>query len=298
LRGKLITPTKNGELWEYDGAERSLILSSYHMTDDNLRRYVDRIRRFGPDFIFGYPSAVMLLAEYMNRNSTEPFETVKAVLCGSENLYPSLRAKLQTAFNCRVFSWYGHTERAVLAAECEFDHRYHIFQEYGIVELLDSHESVIDSPEKIGEVVATSLINFAFPLIRYRTGDLASLSSDSCECGRDYPLLEKVEGRSQEFIVTKDGRAITLTALIFAQHFSAFSKIKLMQIVQDKKGEIKVRIVRAPEYSAVDEDEIRNVMLNSVSGDLDIGFEYTDEIARTRSGKHRFMVQQLALTRE
>jgi phenylacetate-CoA ligase len=295
LRGKVVGPNKRGQFWEYSGSERSLFLSSYHMADDNLSRYVAKIRRFRPAFIFGYPSAVLLLAQYMNRNSIEPFETVKAVLCGSENLYPNLRAALGEAFKCRIFSWYGHTERAALAAECELQTHYHIFPEYGIVELLDANGREVESPGKIGEVVATSLINFAFPLIRYRTGDLASFSSTTCGCGRNYPLLEKVEGRSQEFIVTKDGRAITLTALIFSQHFSAFSKIRLMQIEQRLKGEIKVKIVRAPEYSAADEDEIRNVILKSVSGDVDIGFEYADDIARTRSGKHRFLVQHLAL---
>ena len=293
LRGRLIDPSRTGEFWEYDPVEHNLYLSAYHMTDGVLPSYIDHINKFKPDFICGYPSAVTLLAQYMIQNSVEPFRTVKAVFCGSENLYVGLRQTLVGAFKRRVFSWYGHTERAVLAGECEQNNHYHIFPEYGIVELIDNGNNAINSAGTIGEVIATGLNNFIFPLIRYKTGDLVSYSDGKCNCGRNYRLLEKVEGRSQEFIVTTDGRTISLTAFVFAQHFEAFSRMKLMQIEQETKGKIKVRIVRTSEFTNDDEAEIRNVMLNSVSGKLDIGFEYVDSIQRTRTGKHRFLIQKL-----
>ncbi len=263
------------------------------MTDDNLWRYIDKIREFMPDFIAGYPSAVSVLANFMLQNRVGPFRNLKAVLCGSENLYPNLRDLLAKAFGCRIFSWYGHTERAVLAGECEAGTRYHIFPEYGMVELIGKDGRPITDAGQIGEVVATGLNNFAFPLIRYRTSDLASYSSESCSCGRAYPLLARVEGRLQEFIVTSDGREVTLTSLVFAQHFKAFSRIRQMQIVQDKAGVIKVRIARLGEYSPGDEAELRRVMLGTVNGRLEIDFDYVDEIERTAAGKHRFLIQRL-----
>jgi phenylacetate-CoA ligase len=294
FRGKLIGDPG----WYYDPVPNNLYFSTFDMNDEALVRYIDKIRSFAPDFIAGYPSAISILAGFMIRNRISPFSSVKAVLCGSENLYPNLREQLSNAFDCRIFSWYGHTERAVLAGECETDNRYHIFPEYGIFELIDNNGANTDVTGIAGEVVATALNNFIFPLIRYRTCDIAVRSDRPCSCGRTYPLLERVEGRLQEFIITQDNRKITLTSLIFAQHFAAFSRIKQMQIIQERPGAIKVRISRLPEYVSGDEDELKRVMLSTVNGHLDIGFEYVDQIEKTSGGKHRFLIQKLPVTSE
>jgi phenylacetate-CoA ligase len=291
FRGKLI---RDGR-WQYDQVLNNLYFSTFDMDDETLARYVDQIRKFNPDYIAGYPSAISVLAGFMIRNRILPFSSVRAVLCGSENLYPNLREQLWKAFTCRIYSWYGHTERAVLAGECEQGPLYHIFPEYGIFELAGNEGAIITTAGKPGEVVATGLNNFAFPLVRYRTGDIAVRSGKSCSCGREYQLLERVDGRLQDFIITRDHHKITLTAFIFAQHFAAFSRIKQMQIIQERPGAIKVRISRLPEYARPDEDELRRVMLSTVKGQLEIGFEYVDKIEKTSGGKHQFLIQKLPI---
>ncbi|GAG44650.1 unnamed protein product, partial [marine sediment metagenome] len=213
------------------------------------------------------------------------FPNVKAILCGSENLYSWQRKLLEEVFQCRVYSWYGHTEQVVLAGECEKNTYYHVFPEYGIAEIIGKDDKTVTQENELGEIVATGFNNFACPFIRYRTMDLATPSNTKCECGRNYSLLKRVEGRLQELIVTKDKRLITLTALIFAQHFEAFSKIKEMQLVQEKEGELIVRVVRTSQYSANDEKEILSKMQRAVSDGLDISFSYVSHIPRTKSGK-------------
>ena len=74
------------------------------------------------------------------------------------------------------------------------------------------------------------------PFIRYRTGDLATFSSNTCQCGRNYTLFDDIEGRNYEYVFTKDGRKISLTGLIFGQHFNAFRKIDKMQLLQPEQN--------------------------------------------------------------
>ena len=252
LRGNVVESAAKGKFWEYDPINKSFVLSSYHLTDENMPKYIEKIREFEPKFIQAYPSAITILAKFMKENNIEPFPTAKAILCGSENLYSSQRELLEDVFKCRMYSWYGHTEQAVLAGECEHSTYYHIFPEYGIVELIGENGESVTKENAIGEIVATGLNNFIFPFIRYKTMDLGVYANKKCECGREYPLLKRVEGRLQELIVAKDKRLITLTALIFAQHFNAFSKIKEMQLIQEREGEIIVNIVKTENYSNKD----------------------------------------------
>jgi len=295
LRGNVVRSASKGKPWEYDPINKNLILSSYHMTDETLPKYVARIREFKPDFIQAYPSAITILARFMKENKVEPFPSIKALLCGSENLYPWQRELLEEIFQCRVYSWYGHAEMATLAGECEKSTYYHIFPEYGIVELIGDDGSPMTEEDEIGEIVATGLNNFACPFIRYRTMDLAVPANGKCECGRNYPLQKRVEGRLQELIVTRDKRLVTLTALIFAQHFQAFSNVKEMQLVQEKEGEVAVRIVKTPQYSSNDEKEILSKMQRAVGIELDVNFDYVDHIPLTQSGKYRFLIQKLPI---
>lgn len=295
LRGNVVQSASKGKFWEYDPINKNLILSSYHMTDETLPKYIAKIREFRPAFIQAYPSAITILARFMRKNNVKPFFSVKAILCGSENLYPWQRKLLEGVFRCRVYSWYGHSEQAVLAGECEKSTCYHIFPEYGFVELIDKEAELLTKENKLGEIVATGFNNYVCPFIRYRTMDLAVPTSIKCECGRNYPLIEKVEGRLQELVVTEDGRAITLTALIFAQHFEAFSKVKEMQLVQEKEGEITVKVVKSLQYSANDENEILSKMQRAVGSGLDVSFDYVNYIPRTQSGKYRFLIQKLPI---
>lgn len=293
--GYVVRSVEKGKFWEYDLLNNRVFFSSYHMADKNLPRYIEEIRRFKPDFIHGYPSVVTILARFMKENGVESFPGVRAVLCGSENLYQPQRDLLEEVFNCRAFSWYGHTEQAVLAGECECSTDYHVSPQYGITELIGKDGELVTGEDEVGEMIATGFINYAMPFIRYKTMDFGVHTNQRCGCGREYPLLKRVEGRLQDFVVTEDGGLISLTALIFGQHFHAFSRIKDMQIEQEKRGEIMVRIVRVGGYADKDEKEIFQKIQKITGDQLFVQFEYVDEIPRTRMGKRLFLIQKLPI---
>ncbi|WOX56278.1 phenylacetate--CoA ligase family protein [Methanoculleus palmolei] len=295
LRGYIVGSPKEEIFWKKTLCGRWLLMSSHHMTEETMPAYIDRIRKFRPRFIQGYPSTAVILARYMLDHKIKPFPNVKAVLCGSESLYPWQRNLLTEAFGCRVFSWYGNSEQTVLAGECEESSRYHIFPEYGIVELIGRDGRPVEGSGAMGEVVATNLTNFVCPLIRYRTMDLAVAAGNPCTCGRSYPLLERVEGRVQDFIVTKDHRLISMTAV--NMHSSVFDNVAQFQFYQSKKGEVLMRIVKKPGYTYRDTERILRELGRKFENGVDVTIRFVGKIPRTRRGKYRFLIQDLPLDR-
>ncbi|WP_332450213.1 phenylacetate--CoA ligase family protein, partial [Methanoculleus sp.] len=291
LRGYIVGSAATSVFWKKTLCGRWLLMSSHQMTEETLPAYIDRIRRFRPRFIQGYPSTTVILARYMREHNIAPFPTVKAVLCGSENLYPWQRDLLAGAFGCRVFSWYGNSEQTVLAGECEESTRYHIFPEYGIVELIGRDGRPVKEPGAMGEVVATNLTNLVCPLIRYRTMDLAIPAVGPCACGRAYPLLERVEGRVQDFIVT--GKGDLLSGIAMNIDTDAFDNVKQFQFYQEKAGEVILNVVRKRAFNDQDAEYLYREVNRSCGDDITIVIRYVDDIPLTARGKYRYFVQNL-----
>jgi len=296
LRGNVVHSANKGKFWEYDPLNKNLVLSSYHMTNETFPKYIAKIRESRPDFIQAYPSAITILARFMKKNNIEPFSSVKALLCGSENLYSCQRELLEEVFQCKVYSWYGHSEQAALAGECEKSTYYHIQPEYGIVELINKDGNPATNEDELGEIVASGVSNFVCPFIRYRTGDLAIPSNGKCECGRNYPLLKRVEGRLQEFIVANDGSLIALGPAIFGIHDTEWTKVKQIQFLQEIPGESVIKVVKGSSCSDAETAAyVLRLFKARFAGRCKLDVKFVDHIPRTKSGKFRFLVQKLPI---
>lgn len=293
LRGNIIPSASQGKFWEYDPIDKALILSSFHMTDKTLPKYIKKIKKFQPDFIHVYPSVVTILAKFMKKNNIEPFRSVKALLCGSENLYLGQRNLLEEIFKYRVYSWYGHAEKAVLAGECETNTYYHLFPEYGIAELIGKNGKLITEEGASGEIVATGFNNYTMPFIRYKTGDIAVYSAQKCNCGRNYPLLKKIEGRQQEFFVDKAGTLISFIAHDYCL-WNFKDKINAYQYIQNKPGKVLLKIDAKSKFPITDIERIKKTFLEFYSN-FDIEVIFVENIPRTKSGKFRYFIQNLPI---
>jgi len=296
LRGYVVDSANQGKFWKNSLLGRWLILSSFHMTDELLPSYIDKISEFRPAYIQAYPSSVTLLAWFMQKKGIKPFPSIKAILCGSENIYPWQRELLEQVFQCRVYSWYGHTEQAVLGGECEKSTFYHLNPEYGITELSSSTGMVITEEDAIGEIIATGLNNFCVPLIRYRTMDLAISTNTECGCGRHYRLLKKIEGRVQEFIVSNKGSLIPLGPAIFGIHDINWARIKQIQFLQETAGKLTINVVKDKCYSVAEiEDYTLRLFKARFEGYCELEIVFVDNIPRTASGKYKWLIQKLPI---
>ena len=285
--GRPIVPARwiqSATVWRWNPAMRNRLFSSYHLSPANAAAYSRALCAYAPDYIDAYPSSIALLASLL-RDASLPAPRPKAIITSAETLTVPQRELIEEVFGARCFDQYGCTEQSVFASQCEHG-SYHVHPEYGIVEILRDGEPA--KPGEPGEIVCTSFTNDAFPLLRYRVGDVAALGENECPCGRAFPVLERIIGRLDDVLVTPDGRQIGRLDPVFKGRRT----IREAQLVQEAKSEVTVRI--APGLAYTDDDGLAVVKeLEARLGPaMRITVELVAGIERTVGGKFRAVVNR------
>jgi phenylacetate-CoA ligase len=297
LRGNVINMFENGKRawWEYDPFNNCLILSSYDMTEENLFKYVEKIEEFQTKVIRGYPSALDILARFIKEQSMKINKkgNIKAISTSSETLYQPQRELIEDVFGCKIFDLYGNYEQVPRFGECEMHEGLHIYLEYGITEIIGKDGKPVTKEGEIGEIVGTGFTNYAFPLIRYKPEDLSVWTNKRCSCGRELPLIKRIEGRLQELVVTKKGNLIPMTGI--NMHSDVFDNVKQFQFVQEKKGRLIMNIIKKSSYTDKDTEYILSELYKKMGDGVDIEIVFVDEIPLTERGKYRFLIQKLPI---
>jgi len=293
FRGHVVPQNRSGLHHQYDPLLRHHYYSSFHMTDENIERYLNHLRTIGPCFLHVYPSSVDALARFIHRSGVQPPHNVCGIIAESEIVYPEQRKLAQEVFGCRYFSCYGHTEKLVLAAECEYTDYYHVWPTYGYFELLDDVGRPITTPGQRGEITGTGFLDTVVPFIRYRTGDYATYIADHCDaCGRKHTLITDICGhRIQETLVTRDGAEIPWTAM--NMHDDTFDHVRQFQFYQDTPGFGILRIVPAGEFSDEDQRRILRNLSRKFDGRFDFTLELKSEIPLSPRGKAIYVDQKI-----
>jgi phenylacetate-CoA ligase len=275
--------------WRSNPVYNEMQFSPFHMSESTLHSYVDAIVRYDPAYLHGYPSAIDLLAEYVLRNDlVHKFERLRAVLLVSEAVTTAQRERIESAFGARAFAMYGHSERLIMGGECEVTSVYHHTPDYGVMEIVAEDGTQLQRPGDRGELIGTGLLNRSMPLIRYRTGDRATLREPRCDCGRHWDRFSDVEGRwKQDMLTGRSGARISLTAL--NMHGPVFDRVKRYQYYQESPGRCTLRVVAAPGFSKRDEAAILEAFRTKVGGELVFSIKIVEEIPLTDRGKLRLL---------
>ena len=286
--GQLIVPvTQNSKpYWVYNYAENQLYCSAYHLSQRTLSDYYKKIEDFKPKYITGYTSAIYLFSNYI-LNEEKSINTVKAILPSSETLNAHQRKVMEKAFNCKVYDCYSLSEYVNYICECENGHL-HISPEAGIVEILDDNNNIVEDG-KVGRIISTSLFNYSMPLIKYDTGDLGIIKKEKCNCGRNMPILDKIIGRQDDFIITDDGRKIGRLDPVFKD----VNNIIESQIVQRSINKIKVFVVPSDDFSKEDAQKVYDNLRMRVGDEIKITIKKVREIKRNKNGKFKTVICEI-----
>lgn len=294
LRGNVIEADASGLYHQYDPLLRHHVYSSFHLTPESMGRYVDHMHRVRPRFLHAYPSSAYILARFMSDHGLAFPPGLAAILLESEPVYGYQRQFINDKFPVRIYSSYGHTEKLVLAAECEHSTAYHVWPTYGYCELLDEDDGPVTTPGRRCEIVGTGFINTVVPFIRYRTDDFSSYIGNRCpQCGRAHVVLDGIEAhRSQEFLVTKDHRTIVAwTAL--NMHDDTFDGVGQFQFVQSIAGEADLNLVPTSGGAPYDLARIQGHLQSKLRGLIDVRLHVRDQIPPNRSGKKPIVIQRV-----
>lgn len=286
LRGDMPVPAHQSRppFWKFIPPLNMLVMSSYHLSPQNIPHYIDKLREFRPHLIQAYPSSIYLLAHYVLEHGITDLR-VPLIVTSSETLLDYQRTAIVQAFSCRLFDHYGNAERNVLIGTCEHGN-YHIFSDYALVELLPTA-----NPDEF-ELVGTGFINHAMPLIRYCTGDTVVVDaecSQPCPCGRHFPRIKSIIGRIEDYLVLPDGRKIGRLDHIF----KGLGHIVESQIIQNADYSVVIKVVTAPGYSPRIEQALLANFRQRVGQELPLRLEYVSSIPRTAQGKFRAVISHV-----
>jgi len=287
IRGHVTSGKAGGSIASYDATRDWLMLSSYHLTEERLPEYLAAIERFKPDLLHAYPSAALQLAEFLERAGQSWRVPLRGLLAGSERLTLPQKRLLERVFKCRVYRWYGHSERVVLAGEGRKSELFYFWPTYGYVEFGSPNE------DGLCEVIGTSFHNLAMPLIRYRTGDYVRLADPRTDGELEFPwpAASAVDGREQEFLVTAGGRRISLTS--FNMHDTIFDDLYAVQFYQEERGKAEFRFVPGPNFSRTRLPQIEAGIRRKLGDDFTVTLREVAETEKTSRGKHRWIVSRL-----
>ncbi len=265
----------------------SIAFSSLYLNEKTIKYYILKLLELKPNILRGYPSFLNDLAIYILENKIELNFSIKGVQLTAENANSFQINNIKKAFNTKIYFQYGHSEVSVFAYTRDDDFMYVCSPFYGFTEVLDENGKHVKNGE-VGEIVVTGFFNYALPFIRYKTGDLAIYKHKL----NGIVYLEKITGRSQDFIIGNNNVKTALTALIFGQHYKAFKNIIKWQIIQDIPGIVQIKIVRGLNFSQIDEDEIR--LKFKMICNIEVSFLYVNEIALSKRGKFQFLIQKIS----
>lgn len=277
IRGDLVTPLDQMQppFWCKDYFANRLMLSSYHISNTTSEQYIEQLEKFDPVLIQAYPSSIGILARWLrDQNKVYHGKSLKSIITASETLDERTKEIIEERFNCKVFDWYGQTERVALIATCEKGKK-HLLTDYSFVER--------DS-DKRQEIIGTGLNNVAMPLIRYATGDYMEIDSLGCDCGRVFPVVKKIYGRKDKLVTLSDGRQIGR----LSQVFKGINNIIESQIVQMAPDSFVINIVTGLDFKKEDENMIIKNAQERL-GNTNIEINKCNYIPRGSNGKFEFI---------
>jgi phenylacetate-CoA ligase len=286
ISGKLIVApfTQKPPFWVYNFADKQLFMSSYHLTEKNLRAYVQKLNSFSPEFIDAYPSALYIIAEYINRHNIELLFTPIAIATTAETLFDYQKQAIENAFKCKVYNQYSSSEGGPFITECTSG-KFHLNTDSAVFELFKDDNKIF-AGEGIAELVVSSFRQWMFPLIRYRTGDFVKYDANAfkfqtCECGCSMPYVLEILGREDDILFTREkgwvGRLDTA--------YKGLDGIKASSIIQHSIDEVTVNIVPESYYDAKTENALIENLKFRLGNEITFTVNIIDKIPVGPNGK-------------
>lgn len=264
---------------DYDVVRNTFAINLYADYSDVSNKLKKIAKKYKIKYLHGYPSSIYDFALYCKEQDNELLQMLKKQLVGAflGSEFPQLhyREAIESIFDIETVSWYGHTERSVLAYEKNQKYVYEPFQTYGFAETINN--------DGIQELIATSYYNQVSPLIRYNTND--EITETIVEDG----ILKSFKmkgGRTGEYVFDTNGKKINLTGLIFGRHHDLFNYSKFIQVKQISPGFVEIHYVAdnlSPEKAAI--------LFDSTNINMRFSYIQEREPIRTPAGKVNLLIK-------
>jgi len=264
--------------WYYEHVDNRLWLSANHINVTYIERMLKETEQFKPKFIYAYPSQIIFFINACKHIGVHELKGIEGVLLTSEISYPYQIDKIKSFFSCKVLSHYGHSERSSVGFRID-NQPYHFLNSYGLTRIVED------------EIISTTFDNFVMPFINYKTKDFVMEEYDFIDGSDVVRGVEDIEGRLQEFLVTKKGILRSVMSIGLG-HFDGYENIDAAQYYQDKPGHLTINIEsRHPEK--VDIKIIIKQLEVFVNYEISFDVRFVEKINKTSRGKWVNCIQKL-----
>lgn len=293
LSGFMTPSADDPHLYWQDALSRSAYLSIYALHVKNRPAIQELFAELRPRLVFGYGSALHELAALMDHVPL-PGQADRVAISTSEVFPDDWRVQIEATLCRKAYDFYASQEGQHMVIECELGGR-HINPLIGIVEILDEDGAPTPAGE-VGRVVVTGLEHDTMPLIRYEIGDRAVSTgyATDCACGLGWPTIGAVEGRSEDLVLTRDGRRVGYLCFHATKNLTG---IREAQLVQTSLDEFVFNIVpsESEPFDRVHvEASITAELERRLEQDITLEFRYPEAIARGPNGKFKAVRVDLA----
>jgi phenylacetate-CoA ligase len=269
-----------------------LLLNAFEMSPARMTEYVDALHAFRPRSLFGYASSVALLAAHARDTGRRlDLPGLKLICTTGEPLYPHQRELIEEAFRVPVANEYGARDAGFLAHQSPAGQML-AMSESNILEVLDPAGQPVP-PGEPGEAVVTGLHSDAQPFIRYRTGDVVTLSDALCAQGRGLHVVADVAGRTTDFVIRADGTVMHALAVIYV--LRAVEGVAEFKLVQQALEDVEVLVVPDARWSDASRRQVVAGLRARLGAGLRVTLREVDQIPAEASGKFRYVVSQVPL---
>lgn len=270
--------------------ERYTYLDTLKMDEASMLDFHAGIKKARPTLLFGHAHSIYLFAKFLELKGLADIRP-KGIISTAMVLHDFERKLIESVFGCKVTNRYGCEEVSLIACECREHKGLHMNMDTLIVEMVkaDGQPASVGEP---GVIVVTDLTNYGMPFIRYKVGDVGVPSSRVCPCGCNYPLIESLEGRSADYVITPEGDFISGISLTenFAMHLKG---VKQIQIVQERPDYIVFRLVKGEDFTQGTLDQLHRLVLERFGPAMTYSLEFPESIQQEKSGKYRFCISKL-----
>ena len=290
--GKKIVTEKNlrkGICYRDDYINKIRFFSTFHITGDNFEVYWAAFCKFTPEYVVGFPSSVYEICAMAKAKGLKLENTVNAFFPTAETLLPVHREVISSVLGCKIADQYASSEGAPFIKKKKKG-GLHIHPLSGVFEVVDEHMQ----PVQEGELLVTSFTTEGTPLIRYRIGDRVRLapSSIKCRCGSFFPLVEKIEGRSTDYILSPTNGKVNLGNISNAT--KDVKGIVMFQVIQNERDKVVVKVVASNAFSLKEKLKFEKALLARF-GEMLLTIEQVDSITKEKSGKFRIVKNNIEL---
>lgn len=257
---------------------------------DDAERQLALLEKYKPDVVKGYPSSLAILADVCNQN--EDAVKPRLVFTSAELLDSGSRKLISSVFEAELLDSYASYETSLLAWECHEHMGHHINVDSVVVEFVNNGWTV--APGERGEIVCTSLVNYAMPLIRYSLGDVGVPVEEQCSCGRTLPLMKVVEGRVDDFLTALDGRIIP-PVVFFPYPFENLEGIRQFRVIQERRDKLTIQLAATERFLNDNQvlEKARREVQKLFGEGMQVEFQILEKINRDHTGKLRKIISHI-----